>query len=120
MIVVAQRVSTIMHADQIIVLDDGRIVGRSTHAELLADCETYREIVESQLTAEEAASNDRAPPAAPPQGMFGPGSGLGMGLPPEKARDFRGTLRRMGARLRPERLVIALVLVLGWSACSSP
>ncbi len=54
-IVVAQRVSTIMHADQIIVLDDGRIVGRGTHAELLADCETYREIVESQLTAEEAA-----------------------------------------------------------------
>ena len=59
-------------------------------------------------------SGDRAP-ANPrrPQGMFGPGSGLGMGLPPEKARDFRGTLRRMGARLRPERLVIALVLVLG-------
>ncbi|MFI0432697.1 MAG: ABC transporter ATP-binding protein [Candidatus Nanopelagicales bacterium] len=54
-IVVAQRVSTIMQADQIIVLDDGRIVGRGTHDELLAECETYREIVASQLTAEEAA-----------------------------------------------------------------
>ena len=54
-VIVGQRVATIRNADQIIVLDDGRIVGRGTHAELLADCETYREIVESQLTAEEAA-----------------------------------------------------------------
>ncbi len=48
-IVVAQRVSSITEADLILVLDDGRIVGSGTHAELLADNETYREIVESQL-----------------------------------------------------------------------
>jgi ATP-binding cassette subfamily B multidrug efflux pump len=55
MVIVAQRVSTIVDADQIVVLDDGAIVGRGTHDELLAGNETYREIVESQLTAEEAA-----------------------------------------------------------------
>ncbi|GAB3581525.1 ABC transporter ATP-binding protein [Leifsonia lichenia] len=55
MIVVAQRVSTIVDADQIIVLEDGRIVGRGTHDELLQSNETYAEIVSSQLTAEEAA-----------------------------------------------------------------
>jgi ATP-binding cassette subfamily B protein len=48
-VIVAQRVSTIMHADQIIVLDDGRIVGAGTHGELLTHCEPYREIVVSQL-----------------------------------------------------------------------
>ncbi|MFT4211310.1 MAG: ABC transporter ATP-binding protein [Microbacterium sp.] len=54
-IVVAQRVSTIQHADQIVVLEHGRITGIGRHDELLATCETYREIVESQLTVEEAA-----------------------------------------------------------------
>jgi len=51
-IVVAQRVSTIVDADRIVVLDDGGMVGLGTHAELLATCETYREIVESQLSVE--------------------------------------------------------------------
>ncbi len=55
MIVVAQRVSTIVDADQIIVLDDGRVVGHGTHAELVESNPTYAEIVSSQLTAEEAA-----------------------------------------------------------------
>lgn len=54
-IMVAQRVSTIRDADQILVVDDGRIVDRGTHDELLATSETYREIVDSQLSAEEAA-----------------------------------------------------------------
>jgi len=54
-IVVAQRVSTIRHAHQIIVLDHGRIVGLGTHDELVESSETYREIVESQLSAKEAA-----------------------------------------------------------------
>ena len=55
-LIVAQRVSTIRDADQIIVLDSGRIVGRGTHAELLAECTTYQEIVSSQMSAEEAAA----------------------------------------------------------------
>jgi len=54
-IIVAQRVSTIVDADQILVLEDGAIVGRGTHEELLATSETYREIVDSQLRAEEVA-----------------------------------------------------------------
>jgi ATP-binding cassette subfamily B protein len=48
-LVVAQRVSTIIDADQILVLEDGRIIGRGTHAELLDTCPTYAEIVESQI-----------------------------------------------------------------------
>ncbi len=54
-LVVAQRVSSIMHADQIIVLDEGTVVGLGTHEELMKTCETYQEIVYSQLSAEEAA-----------------------------------------------------------------
>jgi ATP-binding cassette subfamily B protein len=54
-IVVAQRVATIRQAEQIVVLDEGRVVGIGTHDELLASCETYQEIVYSQLSAEEAA-----------------------------------------------------------------
>ncbi len=54
-LVVAQRVSSVIDADQILVLDDGAIVGRGTHDELLASCRTYQEIVESQLTAQVAA-----------------------------------------------------------------
>jgi ATP-binding cassette subfamily B protein len=53
MVVIAQRVSSIVEADQILVLDDGRIVARGTHQELLETSETYREIVSSQLAAEE-------------------------------------------------------------------
>lgn len=53
-VIVAQRVSTIMHADRIIVLDDGHVVGSGTHAQLLVTCEPYREIVVSQL-GEDAA-----------------------------------------------------------------
>ena len=55
-LIVAQRVSTIRNADQIIVLDDGEIVGRGTHAELLVNCPTYAEIVDSQFKAEEVAA----------------------------------------------------------------
>jgi ATP-binding cassette subfamily B protein len=55
-LVVAQRVSTITGADEILVLEDGEIVDRGTHDELLASSETYQEIVESQLSVEEAAA----------------------------------------------------------------
>ena len=53
LVVVAQRIATIMHADEILVLDEGRVVGRGTHEELLRGCDVYREIAESQLSAEE-------------------------------------------------------------------
>jgi ATP-binding cassette subfamily B protein len=53
-IVVAQRVSTILHADRIVVLDEGRVVGSGTHEELLETCPTYLEIVQSQQAIEEA------------------------------------------------------------------
>ena len=54
-LIVGQRVATIAGADQIVVLEDGRIVGIGTHHQLLAECPTYLEIVESQMSAEEAA-----------------------------------------------------------------
>jgi ATP-binding cassette subfamily B protein len=54
-VVVAQRVATIRDADRIVVLDEGAVVGTGTHAELLETCGTYREIVLSQISAEEAA-----------------------------------------------------------------
>ena len=56
LIVVAQRVSTIMKADQIIVLNNGKIEGIGKHADLMESCKTYQEIVLSQLSPEEAAS----------------------------------------------------------------
>jgi len=54
-IIVAQRISTIRYADRIVVLDQGTVVGTGTHAALMASCETYRQIVLSQLSEEEAA-----------------------------------------------------------------
>jgi ATP-binding cassette subfamily B protein len=54
-IIIAQRVGTIMHADQIVVLDSGEVVGIGTHEQLMKSCETYKEIVYSQLTREEVA-----------------------------------------------------------------
>jgi ATP-binding cassette subfamily B protein len=54
-IIIAQRVGTIMHADQIVVLDTGNVVGIGTHQQLMESCETYQEIVYSQLTREEVA-----------------------------------------------------------------
>lgn len=55
-LIVAQRISTILHAEKILVLDDGKIVGKGTHAELLKNCEVYREIAESQLSRAELES----------------------------------------------------------------
>ena len=52
-IIVAQRINTILNADQIIVLEEGKIVGKGTHEELMKNCETYRQIALSQLSEEE-------------------------------------------------------------------
>jgi ATP-binding cassette subfamily B protein len=54
-IIVAQRISTVLHAHQIIVLDEGKVVGAGTHAELMESCEVYRQIAMSQLSKEELA-----------------------------------------------------------------
>ena len=54
-IVVAQRIATVMHADEILVLDEGRLAGKGTHAELMESCEVYRQIAVSQLSKEELA-----------------------------------------------------------------
>ncbi|RBP97828.1 multidrug ABC transporter ATP-binding protein [Bifidobacterium aemilianum] len=54
-LIVAQRIGTIMDADRIVVLDDGKVVGQGTHQELLASCQVYREIAQSQLSAAELA-----------------------------------------------------------------
>ena len=60
-LIVAQRISTILHAEQIIVLDEGKVAGKGTHAELLKNCPIYREIAESQLSRKEleAALNEQ-------------------------------------------------------------
>ena len=57
-IIVAQRISTIMNAEKIIVLEEGKIVGKGTHAELMKDCETYKQIALSQLSKEELESKE--------------------------------------------------------------
>ena len=76
-LLVAQRVSTILHAEQIIVLDEGRIAGKGTHEELLETCEVYRQIAGSQLSEEELAGgagrkgSDGAAETAGPDGSTG-------------------------------------------------
>ena len=57
-IIVAQRISTILYAEQILVLDDGKVVGKGTHEQLLKDCEVYREIAKSQLSAKELGMDE--------------------------------------------------------------
>lgn len=58
-IIVAQRISTIIHADQILVLDDGKIVGKGKHEELLKNCEVYEQIARSQLSAKELGLEEK-------------------------------------------------------------
>lgn len=62
-LIVAQRISTILHADQILVLDEGRIVGRGTHEELLRSCEVYQQIARSQLSEQELNPGQKQEPA---------------------------------------------------------
>ena len=90
-LIVAQRISTILHADKIIVLEEGRIAGIGTHEELLAGCETYQEIAKPQL---EAGTERRCPLMAEQNirrhGPRGPHGGM---APGEKAKDFKGTMK---------------------------
>ncbi len=85
-VIVAQRVATIMHADQIIVLDDGRGVGQGTHDELLRTCDAYREIAMSQLSSAELGLDEGRCANVP-----GP-MGHGRGPATEKAKDLKGAL----------------------------
>lgn len=55
--IVAQRVSTILHADQILVIDEGTLAGKGTHRELMKTCDVYRQIAESQLSEAEIANS---------------------------------------------------------------
>ena len=57
-IIVAQRISTILHAEQILVLDDGKVVGKGAHEQLLKNCDVYREIAKSQLSAKELGMDE--------------------------------------------------------------
>ena len=57
-VIVAQRISTVLTADRIVVLDEGRVVGCGTHAELMQTCEEYREIAMSQLSEAELKGGD--------------------------------------------------------------
>ena len=70
-VVVGQRIATIMHADEILVLDEGHVVGRGTHEELLRTCPAYLEIAQSQLSAEELGLDDARPTAADAQDTKG-------------------------------------------------
>ena len=54
----AKRISTVLNADQIVVLDDGRVVGAGTHEQLMESCQAYREIAMSQLSEEELKGGD--------------------------------------------------------------
>lgn len=64
-IIVAQRVSSIRHADQILVLDEGREIGLGTHSELMKECDIYREIATLQMGETEDAPTEKTPPAQP-------------------------------------------------------
>ena len=100
-LIVAQRVSTILHADQIIVLEEGRMTGVGTHEELLRTCPEYREIVTSQLGEGRRCRHEPEAHAigGGPRGM-GPG-GMMMGAPPARSKDALGATQKLVRRLGP-------------------
>ena len=74
-IIVAQRISTIMNAEQIIVLEEGKIVGKGTHEQLMNNCETYKQIALSQLSEEELNGKDNKEVKQNMPGPMGGGKG---------------------------------------------
>lgn len=85
-LIVAQRISTILHAEQIIVLDDGKIVGKGTHEELLKTCDAYYQIAASQLSESELKEAMKEEGLISPRGRMGGRHGMST----EKAKDFKG------------------------------
>ena len=100
-IIVAQRISTIIHADQILVLDDGKIVGKGTHEELLKNCDVYMQIAQFKM---------------PPKRPRGP-MGRGPGMVTEKARDFKGSTKKLIKYLG--RYWAAIIAVMIFAAVST-
>ena len=111
-VIVAQRVSTIIDADQIVVLEGGTIVGVGTHEELLDTCPTYLEIVAVPALREGGGVSTATPRRLPPGGARGHGPMAGMGMPAEKSMNFGPSARRLIGRMRPERARVLMVLVL--------
>lgn len=130
-IIVAQRISTIIHADQILVLDDGKIVGKGTHEELLKNCDVYMQIAQSQLSARELGIDDNKRRACkmsennneqfkmPPKRPRGP-MGRGPGMVTEKARDFKGSTKKLIKYLGRYWAAIIAVMILQQFRLSSP
>ena len=127
-IIVAQRISTIIHADQILVLDDGKIVGKGTHEELLKNCDVYMQIAQSQLSARELGIDDNKKEGIkmsennneqfkmPPKRPRGP-MGRGPGMVTEKARDFKGSTKKLIKYLG--RYWAAIIAVMIFAAVST-
>ena len=99
-IIVAQRISTILHAEQIIVLDEGRIAGIGTHKELLKSCEVYHQIAASQLSKEELDHGDNH------GGRHG-----SRRMPNEKAKDFTGSMKKLLNYMKRYKIRFFLMLV---------
>ena len=128
-VIVAQRVSTIIDADQIVVLEDGAVVGAGTHDELLETCPTYAEIVESQLQRRggggmserrEDRPRQKAAEAAPrprqPAPARRPGPMADRACRPRSRMNFGPSAKRLLGLLRPERL--GLIAVLAFAVAS--
>ena len=99
-IIVAQRISTVLHANQILVLEDGRIVGKGTHAQLMESCPAYQEI------APQPAEQQRAGPERRGSLMPHPGR-----MTTQKAKDFKGTMRSLLAELGHYKFRLIAVIV---------
>ena len=120
--IVSQRVSTVMDANQIIVLDEGHIAGIGTHRALMKTCKVYYEIVSSQLSMEEISEGNRMSQDRKEQrsggnmgmggGPMGRGGGWGaMGRPVEKAKDFKGTSKRLLGYFLPQKYRLVILLI---------
>ena len=117
MIIVAQRISTISHADQIIVLDEGKVAGIGTHQELLKTCEVYRQIGLSQMSGGGTRSMSTqkihhptaaSVPAAALAAMVPPGAPMGTG---EKAKEFQGNHESPALPAGAYKIAVFLVIL---------